>query len=161
MVRSDYLPKFYNFTKNVKGPQIWSTSLYNYVGYDIGLNETLMVLAGFGLFANIYTAYSNVKKTRKERKVNNKSPLWGLLPLIVQSLVNVLYANGKDSIIFNQSYKFSPMFLFLIQWGLGFSHLVGLIILGHVAKTPFPNIVLSIILTGFLALDSNLSSFGL
>ena len=53
------------------------------------------------------------------------------------------------------------MFLFLIQWGLGFSHLVGLIILGHVAKTPFPNYVLSIILTGFLALDSNLSSFGL
>ncbi|TIB02605.1 hypothetical protein E3P92_00920 [Wallemia ichthyophaga] len=142
----------------VYGPHIWSMSLKSYLGVSIQINELFMGFAGVGLLANIYTAYSNVDKKRKSRQdyPQSLSPLWGLLPFVYQTFVNVLWVCGPSSISFNKGTYVTPLLVFLIQWGLQFSHLVGLIILGHVAKIDFPKYLPSMFLTLLVAVDSHL-----
>ncbi|EIM21256.1 Choline/ethanolaminephosphotransferase [Wallemia mellicola] len=143
------------------GPQIWSTSLINFIGWDIKVNEAFMAFAGVGLFANVYTAYSNVQKSRKSKNISSPSPLYGLLPFLYQTVLNVLWASAPTSIIFNTNYQISPLLIYLIQWGFQFSHLVGLVILGHVAKVPFPSHITSMFVVLCVAIDGYLPTFGL
>ena len=144
----------------IYGPHIWTTSLESYIGVSLQINEVFMGLAGVGLLANVYTAYSNVDQKRKACPdyKESSSPLWGLIPFIYQTAVNLLWACGPSSITFSKGEHVTPLLIFLIQWGLQFSHLVGLIILGHVAKIDFPKYLPSMLLTLLVAVDSHLPS---
>ncbi|TFK70097.1 Choline/ethanolaminephosphotransferase [Pluteus cervinus] len=104
---------------------------------NVGLNEALMVFAGFGLALNIMNSYHNVRQASKR---SGKSPLQALLlllPFVVSAAIQVLWLSHPEfnhSAIINSA-TFVP---FVGAWGLQFAHQVGRMILAHVTSTPFP-----------------------
>ncbi|KAI0029498.1 choline ethanolaminephosphotransferase [Vararia minispora EC-137] len=104
---------------------------------NVGINETFMFFAGWGLAFNILSSYWNVYQSCRAKDTSTLKPLLYLLPFPVSAALQVLWMNNpslSDSHIL-KSRVFVP---FLCSWGLQFAHQVGRMILAHVTGQPFP-----------------------
>ncbi len=98
-------------------------------------------------------SYSNVAAARRERKQSTWTPALGLLPLVVQVAANVLWISARSSRILVDARTFLPFCCF---WGLAFAYNVGVLIVSHVTKAPFPYWNAALVWSVLGALDANL-----
>ncbi|VDB84302.1 unnamed protein product [Peniophora sp. CBMAI 1063] len=154
------------FITSVTGPTFWDTPFLTFTGLDkidlvsqyvpnVGINETFMFMAGWGLAFNIVGSYTNVYKACREQGKSVLRPLLFLLPFPVSAAAQVAwlgYPSFKGSVILN-----SPAFVpFLCGWGLLFAHQVGRMILAHVTKQVFPWTDITWLWAAIGAIDANL-----
>ncbi|KAK0224724.1 choline ethanolaminephosphotransferase [Armillaria nabsnona] len=129
------------------GPSFWDQGILTFLHLEhlplfskipnVGLNETFMVFAAFGLAFNIVSSYLNVRRAMKATGKSTLRPLLFLLPYPIAAAIQIAwlsYPAYYSSAIINSS-LFVP---FLCAWGLQFAHQVGRMILAHVTSTPFP-----------------------
>lgn len=99
------------------------------------LSDVLISLAVLGLVGNTLASYGNVYKVCIREKRSVLMPLVGLLPFAVQATSNIAWMLGHEARLIVHGPVFIP---FLCYWGLSFAYLVGLLIVSHVCKGPFP-----------------------
>ncbi len=137
----------YAFTGAVGGPIFWDRGILNVTGlakidfvsqhlgrFNLPLNDSFLVFALFGLLGNIVGSYGNVVAARKSRNQSVFTPLFGLLPLVLQIGANIAWIAANRAFILAEPRAFLP---FLSYWGLTFAYNVGLLITAHVTKAPF------------------------
>ena len=78
----------------------------------------------------------------------------GLLPLVIQLSANVFWMHGQNARITADGKAFLPFCCF---WGLSFAYNVGLLIVAHVTKAPFPYWNVALIWSVLGAVDANLA----
>lgn len=117
------------------------------------VGEVLAVGAASGLFFNALTACGNVVRRCREQRVSIVRPLCALVPFAVQVAANVCWAEGNRRMVYEHAPAFVPFVLF---WGLSFAYLVGIVIVAHVCRMPFPywNVTCVVSIVG--AVDANL-----
>lgn len=125
---------------------------YAWANYPV--TDLLMVFAVVGMVANAVGGYGNVYKACVRQNRSVYKPLLGLLPFVVLTVSNVLWMTGSDSRIFVEGSVFLP---FVFYWGLNFAYLVGLLIIAHVCRGPFPYWNWMYIPSVLGAIDANLS----
>ncbi|SPO22649.1 related to EPT1 - sn-1,2-diacylglycerol ethanolamine- and cholinephosphotransferase [Ustilago trichophora] len=158
----------YALTGFVGGPLFWDRGILNVTGlakipfisenlsrFNLPLNDTFLVFALFGLLGNIVGSYSNVVAARKSRNQSPITPLFGLVPLIAQIGANLYWITANRTFILSDSRALLP---FLAYWGITFAYNVGLLIVAHVTKAPFPYWNIAIVWSVVLAIDANLPS---
>ncbi|KAK0565245.1 hypothetical protein OC861_003857 [Tilletia horrida] len=153
----------YLITAVAGGPSFWDQGLLNLSGLagvdairngpkwllrlNAPLSEAFLVFGAVGLAFNVVASYTNVlaavTKKRKEvgKSVSKTSaavsikPLFGLIPLVVQLVGNTVWATARNQQVMVDGHAFIP---FLSYWGIAFAYNVGLLIVAHVTKAPFP-----------------------
>lgn len=124
------------------------------------MNDLFMILSTIGLLVNILTSTSNVYHSLPSATRTYSSifkPLTRLFPYAVHTLTMTSWLAAQPEIL--HTTLLIPFFIF---WGITFAHHVGLLILSHLTKAPFPSLwkhpllVLSII----GSLDANAERFG-
>lgn len=156
----------YALTGLVGGPLFWDRGFLNVTGlakldlvskhlgrFNLPLNDFFLVFALFGLLGNIAGSYGNVVAARKSRNQSTLTPLLGLVPLVAQIAANSWWIAANRAFILADPRAFLP---FLAYWGITFAYNVGLLIVAHVSKAPFPYLNLSILWSVVLAVDANL-----
>ncbi|SNX82428.1 related to EPT1 - sn-1,2-diacylglycerol ethanolamine- and cholinephosphotransferase [Melanopsichium pennsylvanicum] len=156
----------YALTGFVGGPLFWDRGILNVTGlakiplvsqtlgrFNLPLNDTFLVFALLGLLANIAGSYGNVINARKSRNQSTITPLFGLVPLIAQIGFNVYWMNANRAFIISDARALLP---FLAYWGITFAYNVGLLIVAHVTKAPFPYWNVTIVWSVGFAIDANL-----
>lgn len=128
---SFYLQGVFNATGLSKVPYVRE----NLAWANWPVSDILVSLAIAGLIGNALASYGNVYKACVREKRSVFKPLLGLIPFVVLTTSNVAWMLGNQSQLFVQGPLFVP---FLIFWGLSFAYLVGLVIISHVCKGPFP-----------------------
>ncbi|KAI9292047.1 Choline/ethanolaminephosphotransferase, partial [Neoconidiobolus thromboides FSU 785] len=118
---------------------------------SIEINKLFLLIAFFVMFLNIINSAYNVIQTYNEKKQSSITALLGILPFAVASLLGYLWISASP-FIFTECLV--PFMLFL---GFTVAYNVGLIILAHVTKAPFPyfNKLYVPLIVG--AINSNLS----
>ncbi|CDU24592.1 related to EPT1-sn-1,2-diacylglycerol ethanolamine-and cholinephosphotransferase [Sporisorium scitamineum] len=157
----------YALTGFVGGPLFWDRGILNVTGlakfdivkdnlsrFNLPLNDAFLTFALFGLLSNIVGSYSNVVAARRARKQSALTPLLGLTPLIVQIAANCFWINANRAFILADPRALLP---FLSYWGITFAYNVGLLIVAHVTKAPFPYWNVAIVWSVVLAVDANLA----
>ncbi|SJX61118.1 related to EPT1-sn-1,2-diacylglycerol ethanolamine-and cholinephosphotransferase [Sporisorium reilianum f. sp. reilianum] len=155
----------YALTGVVGGPLFWDRGLLNVTGLskldvvrthasrlNLPLNDAFLAFALLGLLANIVGSYSNVVAARRARNQSALTPLLGLTPLVVQITANCAWLRANRAFILADPRALLP---FLAFWGLSFAYNVGLLIVAHVTKAPFPYWNAAIVWSVLLALDAN------
>ncbi|TKY85012.1 hypothetical protein EX895_006092 [Sporisorium graminicola] len=158
----------YALTGFVGGPLFWDRGILNVLGlskfdfvqshlarFNLPLNDAFLTFALLGLLSNIAGSYSNVVAARKARGQSALTPLLGLAPLIVQTAANCFWINANRAFILADPRALLP---FLSYWGVTFAYNVGLLIVAHVTKAPFPYWNVGIVWSLVLALDANLAN---
>lgn len=107
----------------------------NLKDWNLPLNDAFLAFGAFALFANILASYSNVAKARKSRKQSVITPITGLFPLIVLLSCFALWTTGGNARVMSDGQAFVTLYL---AFGLMFAYSVGLLIVAHVTKAPFP-----------------------
>ena len=156
----------YALTGSVGGPIFWDRGILNATGlakidfvsqhlgrFNLPLNDAFLAFGLFGLLGNIAGSYSNVVAARRSRKQSALTPLLGLVPLILQTVANLFWINANRAFILADSRALLP---FLSYWGITFAYNVGLLIVAHVSKAPFPYWNIAIVWSAVLAVDANL-----
>lgn len=117
------------------------------------IGEVLAVGAASGLLFNALAAYGNVVRMCRKQRTSIVRPLWALMPFAVQVVANVCWAEGNRRMVYEHAPVFVP---FVFFWGLSFAYLVGIVIVAHVCRLPFPywNVTCVISIVG--AVDANL-----
>jgi ethanolaminephosphotransferase len=95
------------------------------------------------------TSYRNVIKARRARNESTLTPLLGLLPFALHVVLQVSYLHGAPFILRHHLVAFS------VGWGLSFAYHVGLLIVAHVTKSPFPTHHILMVFSFLGALDVN------
>lgn len=127
----------------------------NLKNWNIPLNDAFLTFGSAGLGANILASYGNVAKARRSRKQSVLTPVAGLLPLTVLLSCLWLWMTGGDSRVMTDGQSFVTLYL---AFGLMFAYSVGLLIVAHVTKAPFPyfkNVALGWAIMG--TIDANLA----
>ena len=158
----------YALTGFVGGPIFWDRGILNITGlakidfvsthlgrFNLPFNDAFMTFGALGLLFNIAGSYGNVVAARKSRNQSIFTPLFGLTPLVAQVLANVYWIRANRAFILADSRALLP---FLAFWGIGFAYNVGLLIVAHVTKAPFPYWNIAIVWSVLLAVDANLPS---
>ena len=160
----------YFITAIAGGPSFWDQGIFNVTGlenfelvrksallrsWNIPLNETFMTFGAFGLLANIVASYSNVAAARRKRSQAVWQPAAGLFPLVAAITANIVWLSAQNARILADGKTFVPFCLF---WGLTFAYNVGLVIVAHVTKAPFPYWNMALIWSILGALDASLPS---
>ncbi|CAD6977284.1 unnamed protein product [Tilletia controversa] len=150
----------YVITAVAGGPTFWDQGILNVTGlakidgvqkvfarFNVPLSEAFLIFGAIGLAFNVVASYSNVlAAVSKKRQQAGKSaasasagsslkPLLGLLPLLVQIAGNTVWVTAQKQQIMVDGHAFIP---FLSYWGIAFAYNVGLLIVAHVTKAPFP-----------------------
>jgi ethanolaminephosphotransferase len=112
----------------------WAASL-GLAKWNIKANEAFLTFGALGLCANIVASYGNVRHARRSRGQSAVTPLLGLLPLVLQQVTMTVWALGNDGQILRDGATFVA---FCCAWGIAFAYSVGLLIVAHVTKAPFP-----------------------
>jgi ethanolaminephosphotransferase len=112
----------------------WAASL-GLAKWNIKANEAFLTFGALGLCANIVASYGNVRRARRSRGQSAVTPLLGLLPLVLQQVTMTAWALGNDGQILRDGATFVA---FCCAWGIAFAYSVGLLIVAHVTKAPFP-----------------------
>lgn len=157
----------YALTGAVGGPIFWDRGILNVTGlakidvvadklarFNLPLNDTFLVFALFGLLGNIAGSYGNVVQARKARKQSTLTPLLGLAPLLLQIGANIAWIRANSAYILVDPRALLP---FLAFWGISFAYNVGLLIVAHVTKAPFPYWNIAIVWSVLGAIDANLT----
>ncbi|GAC72725.1 sn-1,2-diacylglycerol ethanolamine- and cholinephosphotranferases [Moesziomyces antarcticus T-34] len=157
----------YALTGAVGGPIFWDRGILNVTGlakidvvadklarFNLPLNDTFLVFALFGLLGNIAGSYGNVVQARKTRKQSTLTPLLGLAPLLLQIGANIAWIRANSAYILVDPRALLP---FLAFWGISFAYNVGLLIVAHVTKAPFPYWNIAIVWSVLGAIDANLT----
>ncbi|CEH18527.1 sn-1,2-diacylglycerol ethanolamine-and cholinephosphotranferases [Ceraceosorus bombacis] len=110
-------------------------ALAHLAAWNIKANEAFLSFGATALGFNILASYGNVRKARAAKGLSTVTPLTGLLPLLAQNVVMVAWALGNHGQLLKDGSVFVP---FISTWGLGFAYSVGLLIVAHVTKAPFP-----------------------
>ncbi|KAJ9477679.1 Choline/ethanolaminephosphotransferase 1 [Pseudozyma hubeiensis] len=157
----------YALTGFVGGPLFWDRGILNVTGlakldvvkdnlgsrFNLPLNDAFLAFACFGLLFNIAGSYSNVIAARRSRKQSALTPLLGLTPLVLQIAANIYWIRANRNFILADSRALLP---FLAYWGITFAYNVGLLIVAHVTKAPFPYWNAGIVWSVLMAVDANL-----
>lgn len=156
----------YALTGFVGGPLFWDRGILNVTGlanldvvkenfgkFNLPLNDAFLAFALVGLLFNIAGSYSNVVAARRSRNQSTLTPLLGLAPLVVQISANVMWIKANRNFILADARALLP---FMAYWGLTFAYNVGLLIVAHVTKAPFPYWNIAILWSLVLAIDANL-----
>ncbi|EST06348.1 CDP-alcohol phosphatidyltransferase [Kalmanozyma brasiliensis GHG001] len=156
----------YAVTGLVGGPLFWDRGILNVTGlakidavkdnlgrFNLPLNDAFLAFACVGLLFNIAGSYSNVVAARKSRNQSTLTPLLGLTPLIAQITANIFWIRANRSFILADPRALLP---FLSYWGITFAYNVGLLIVAHVTKAPFPYWNIGILWSVVFAIDANL-----
>jgi len=124
-------------TTGFVGPQFWSQSFnqllgtsYEYLNFPM-YQFICAVIAILGLFNVVCSSINVVNYTKNHDESLAKKSL-GLIPHLFICAFVMLWTQSSSTLISN---NLIPFFLFI---GFSFGHQVGLIILNHVAKKPFP-----------------------
>ncbi|UZJ53887.1 hypothetical protein CBS101457_003207 [Exobasidium rhododendri] len=149
------------------GSQFWDRGILSVTGleklpwvvknlkdWNLPLNDTFMTFGLFALGANVLASYGNVSKARRARKESSITPLAGLLPLIILLTSLAFWSSGNKAQILTDGQSFVALYC---AFGLMFAYSVGLLIVAHVTKAPFPyfkNVALAWAVMG--ALDANM-----
>jgi ethanolaminephosphotransferase len=133
---------------SASGSQFWDRGILNVSGlekmpwvvknlrdWNLPLNDAFMTFGLFALGANVLASYSNVAKARRSRKESAFTPLAGLFPLIVLLASLAFWSGGNSAQILADGQSFVALYL---AFGLMFAYSVGLLIVAHVTKAPFP-----------------------
>ncbi|GAA99281.1 uncharacterized protein L969DRAFT_86508 [Mixia osmundae IAM 14324] len=143
-----------------KGPQFWDQGVLTVTGLkdvpqvaklgikDLPLNDAFLVFGLAGLLFNIISSYANVVSARRKAGKSTLTPLFGLLPFAVTATLNVLWLRGTPAILREH------LITFCAYWGISFAYQVGLLIVAHVTKGPFPYYNMLMIVSALGALDS-------
>ncbi|KAN0061425.1 hypothetical protein ACQY0O_006272 [Thecaphora frezii] len=124
-----------------------------YAWLNLPLNDAFLTFAAVGLGFNVVASYSNVIAARRARKESVLSPLSGLFPLVLQVGANTVWMLSNKSLILADMHAFLP---FICYWGVTFAYNVGLLIVAHVSKAPFPYWNIAIIWSVVGAVDAYL-----
>lgn len=156
----------YALTAAVGGPLFWDRGILNVTGlakidliseklanYNLPLNDAFLTFGLFGLAGNVAGSYSNVIAARRERKQSALTPLFGLVPLVLQITANCYWIIANRAFILSEPRALLP---FLAFWGITFAYNVGLLIVAHVSKAPFPYWNVAIVWSVVCAIDANL-----
>lgn len=156
----------YAITASAGGPLFWDRGLLNVTGLanvdvvsksysylNVPLNDAFMTFGFFGLLFNIAGSYTNVIAARRSRKQSVVTPLAGLLPLAVQVGANLVWMSANRAFILASPLAFLP---FVTYWGITFAYNVGLLIVAHVTKAPYPYWNIGILWSVGLAIDASL-----
>ena len=136
--------------KWVVGPSFWDQGVVTLSGLnsiplvaalkikDLPLNDLFMILSTIGLLVNILTSTSNVyhslpASTRTYSSIYK--PLTRLFPYAVHTIAMISWLAAQEEIL--HTTLLIPFFIF---WGITFAHHVGLLILSHLTKAPFPSL---------------------
>ncbi|EPQ31580.1 uncharacterized protein PFL1_00913 [Pseudozyma flocculosa PF-1] len=138
----------YALTGFAGGPLFWDRGILNVTGLasinavrerfawlNLPLNDAFLTFGAIGLGLNVVASYSNVVAARRERKQSVIAPLSGLFPLVLQIAANLVWMAANRSFILADTHAFLP---FVGFWGITFAYNVGLLIVAHVTKAPFP-----------------------
>lgn len=155
----------YALTGFAGGPLFWDRGILNltrlssidmvrekYAWLNIPLNEAFLTFAAVGLGLNVVASYSNVVAARRSRNQSVITPLAGLTPLLLQIGANIFWLKANRSFILADTHAFLP---FVAYWGITFAYNVGLLIVAHVTKAPFPYWNISIVWSVLGALDAS------
>lgn len=102
---------------------------------NVPLGDLVMLFACLGLLVNAWQAYRNVRGHCRSQHMSTLAPLAGLVPFVIQIVSHMAWASGRDAQVMVHGHLFMA---FLMTWGLSFAYLVGLVILAHVCRTPYP-----------------------
>ncbi|KAL9935023.1 hypothetical protein V8E36_006099 [Tilletia maclaganii] len=168
----------YLVTAVAGGPTFWDQGILNVTGlakletvqrflagFNMPLSEAFLLFGAVGLAFNVASSYSNVlaaiaKKRKAAGKTSSQSalslkPLLGLIPLVVQVAGNTIWATAQKQQIMVDGHAFIP---FLSYWGIAFAYNVGLLIVAHVTKAPFPYWNAAAVWSVIGAIDASLPS---
>ncbi|KAE8209910.1 hypothetical protein CF327_g6157 [Tilletia walkeri] len=170
----------YAVTAYAGGPTFWDQGVLNVTGlskigivqqflsrWNFPLSEAFLLFGAVGLAFNVVASYSNVLAAiAKKRQAAGKSaasastgsslkPLLGLLPLLVQVAGNTVWVTAQKQQIMVDGHAFIP---FLSYWGIAFAYNVGLLIVAHVTKAPFPYWNAAAVWSVIGAIDASLPS---
>lgn len=120
---------------------------------NVPLGDLFMLLSCLGLLLNAWTGYEHVYRQCIAEKRSALAPLMGIVPFAVQTVANMAWAMGHGAQVMVYGSVFVP---FLLFWGLSFAYLVGLVILAHVCRTPYPYWNILLLPSLVLALDAHL-----
>lgn len=156
----------YAITATAGGPLFWDRGILNVTGLasldvvsksysylNIPLNDAFMTFGFFGLLFNIAGSYTNVIAARRSRKESVITPLAGLLPLVAQIAANLVWMTANRAFILASPLAFLP---FITFWGITFAYNVGLLIVAHVTKAPYPYWNIGIVWSVVFAIDASL-----
>ncbi|PWN93401.1 Choline/ethanolaminephosphotransferase [Acaromyces ingoldii] len=123
----------------------------SYSRYNFALNDAFLTFGAVGLFANVVASYSNVVKARRANKRDPISPLLGLAPLVILLVCLWTWSTARGAAVLRDGQAYVAL---VCAFGLMFAYTVGLLIVAHVTKAPFPyfNVALGWAILG--ALDS-------
>lgn len=118
------------------------------------INVAFMVFGAFGTCANMVNSYYNVIAARHRDKKPILSPLLGLLPFGVHTLILVawLHSSIRGGVELVHDARLLP---FLLYWGMAAAYQVSQLILAHVTKSPFPYWNGMMVYSLFGAVDAN------
>lgn len=107
----------------------------NFKQWNLPLNDAFLAFGALGLGANIVASYSNVARARLARKQSAFTPVTGLLPVALLLACMVLWMTARDAQMMVDGSAFVALYC---SFGLLFAYSVGLLIVAHVTKAPFP-----------------------
>ncbi|CAH7666163.1 CDP-alcohol phosphatidyltransferase-domain-containing protein [Phakopsora pachyrhizi] len=152
------------------GPTFWDQGILNLLGLssnplvkalnirDLQLNQCSLLFAIISLAFNTVGSYLNVTRAKKgSSRLSNLKTLLGLQPFVIQTVLNMVWLYSQPGLLQQN------LIGFMIYYGLGFAHLVGLMIVSHIVKAPeiFPYWNLSMVWSLFGVVDSNLKILSL
>ncbi|WFD26101.1 ethanolaminephosphotransferase [Malassezia nana] len=120
---------------------------------NVPVGDLFMLLSCLGLLLNAWTGYEHVYRKCVAEKRSALAPLAGIVPFVMQTAAHLAWAMGQGAQVMVHGPAFVP---FLLLWGLNFAYLVGLVILAHVCRTPYPYWNVLLIPTLVLAIDAHL-----
>ncbi|WFC99756.1 ethanolaminephosphotransferase [Malassezia yamatoensis] len=126
----------------------------NYAWANWPLSDILMTFGLVGLIGNALMGYANVYKACLKQKRSVYRPLLGLIPFVVLTTANFSWMHGHHAQLLKHGSLYVP---FMFYWGLSFAYLVGLVIISHVCRGPFPYWNWMYIPSILGAIDANLS----
>lgn len=126
------------------GPAFWDQGILTVTGLDnifnsldinipdLPINECFLAFSFIGLILNIATSCRNVVRARKARGQDIFTPLLGLMPLFFYTVLNIIHLSAVPEILRHH------LIAFTLTCGFTFAYHVGLLIVAHVTKAPFP-----------------------
>ncbi|KAL7006172.1 hypothetical protein EMMF5_004293 [Cystobasidiomycetes sp. EMM_F5] len=150
------------FSGPVEGPGFWDQGILTLLHLDhlsivkqlhiknLPLNECFLTFGAIALVFNISSSYGNVYKATKKKGQSVITPLLGLLPFVIHSLILLAWLDAVEIV------RTQYLLPFAVFWGLSFAYQVGLLITAHVSKGPFPYFHVLLLWSAFGSLDANL-----
>jgi ethanolaminephosphotransferase len=119
------LNAWYSVCSSSPGPEFWDVGVLTFLRLDhqplitklhlknLPLNECFLVFGSFGLLFNILGSYKNVYKATAKKGESVITPIFGLLPFVINAGLNVWWLAGND---FIRTQHLLPFAVFWGEW---------------------------------------------